>query len=255
VAILEAQLEQMRTTDERLLQFMQLALGALLTFGIVLITFSWFSTGRSYEQNRDALEKDKAAIQLELEGVIGRSLNTLQAEINRNLQDQRSEMANNRNSLEEHLRSVIASEFGSLRIATSQAEADMRKEIKNTSAEFQTQFDKLREQGSAHSKAIRRLQIDLEFQVADSERRYWESKGVWNNVLPRSLTQLGIVLETSQEWRVPYILDNIIEALRNASPPLANDYSVQLANLLSNLPTGNELKRERILEIMRDRSQ
>lgn len=65
VVALQAQLEQMRRSDERLLQMVNWALSALLTVGLVLVGYSWFSSGRAYDRDKDALRQELRGALLE----------------------------------------------------------------------------------------------------------------------------------------------------------------------------------------------
>lgn len=56
--VLEAQLEQMQRTDERLLQTVYWALGSLVGIGAALIALSWFTNIRMSERDRVSLRQE-----------------------------------------------------------------------------------------------------------------------------------------------------------------------------------------------------
>ncbi len=58
LAVLQAQLEEVRRTDERLLQTVFWALGILAAVAVALMVFSWFSNVRMSERERDQLHQD-----------------------------------------------------------------------------------------------------------------------------------------------------------------------------------------------------
>ena len=55
---LRAQLEQMRRTDDQLLETIYWSLGGLVTVSVILVGYSWFSSTRTHERDREALKQE-----------------------------------------------------------------------------------------------------------------------------------------------------------------------------------------------------
>lgn len=256
VAVLEAQLDQMRTADERLLQVMQLALGAVLALGIALGTFSWFSSQRSYEQNRQALERDKVAIQTELSAEAARARAALTDDISRALREQGETLSKMQGTLESSLRDMVETRIEAVQTSIQETEAANLKTTQNTIASLKNEQSQVTSliNGSLDTirEMIETMQVDYDAKFLEADARYWEVTEIWVNVVNVNRRRFEMAIRTNNEGRVKHILEKIIEGLEHHPRGLWGDDIVQLNRMLDAIPPGHDFERDRIRELLRE---
>jgi hypothetical protein len=62
VAVLQAQLETIREYNDRLLSTVHWSLGTVAGVAVLLVGFSWFTNNRSYERDKEALNKELTGV-------------------------------------------------------------------------------------------------------------------------------------------------------------------------------------------------
>jgi len=112
VDVLRAQLEIMRSYDERLLSTVYWSLGGLITIAALLIGFGWFANFRVYERDKNALAKELRSI---LENEIRTTFQNLEENIGKRFEVLKKEMEKAATSATKSFESEVKQQFGEVR--------------------------------------------------------------------------------------------------------------------------------------------
>ena len=159
IIALRAQLETMRSYDQRLLATVYWALGGLVALGAVLIGFGWFANFRVYE-------RDKAALRQELLGVIASRL----AESESHLSDRVSAVST---QLDETARAAASQAISPVKQITQELQSEL---VFLKYQMYEAEFDRWSAAG-VHTNSLRVAVSMISIAQADLDE-FWVSKAL-----------------------------------------------------------------------------
>jgi len=208
---LRAQLETMRSYDNRLISTVYYALAALGGVALLLVGFGWWTNFKLYERERDALQH---ALRAQVKDEIEKARKATEA----SLAQMRSEMAE---TSSEHLRRVEIA-------AKSAASASVRS-LESTIGDMQDDL------------------VNAQYAVASKEFEEARGKGYKSLIVSSGVRALKLALRThhSQFWRVSGTLDTILKIVDDGSK-LEGYYERELMDALTDIPSQYGATVERI---------
>ena len=200
VAVLHAQLETVRTYDERLLATVHWALGIVIAVVLVMAGFGWYANFRLYD-------RDKEALRMEVEGIVA-DRSKKESEVLMRKLDRYAEEAR---ATQETFRKEINTQLGQLKRSVEQSIS------------------------SAKQEAAQQVR-DVRFEFADFLSDYNAAgKSYEAYVYHRSLLRLA--LSTGWESKASKALDRVINYLQ-AQQEFWYDDIAELRELATKLPQG-----------------
>ena len=208
---LRAQLETMRSYDDRLISTVYYTLSALGAVALLLVGFGWWTNFRLYEREREALQQ---ALKAQISDEVEKARKATEA----SLTQMRSEMAQ---TSSEHLRLVHN--------AAASAASDSVRGLEST-------IEKMRDD-----------LVNAHYAVQSNKFEEARSKGYKTQIVTYGVSVLKLALQThqSQFWRVSGTLDAILKAVEDGSK-LEGYYERELMEALADIPSQYGATVERI---------
>ena len=195
VAVLHAQLEERRESDDRLLATVHWSLGTIAAVSILLLGFGWWTNFRVYERDKAALRQDLAA---SLTDSFARLQATNQDEFSRLralAQEEMLRFHNDTRAEVDALRRSIEPRFQTLRDEVVSAI-----DSKLAAHALQSTSDIAGLKAGLIAVSIRNAEADLD---------KWAEKEVWDNAIMAALTLISLARQSNEDWRVTRALEAI----------------------------------------------
>lgn len=207
VEVLQAQLETMRSYDQRLLETVYWALGLVGTITIGLIAINWFS-------NRELYNRDKEAIKEELNNKI------------------QQELLAEKNRQHDEITKMFSGEQEKIAVLANTNDVLIENKIKEHLDPIDSQIKSLESNlKSSHKNLILKLHL-LEVDILEIEACRWEEKQIYANVLRLNVK----ILDTAPyNWQKERALDRILSTIKKIDHVEAA-YQAELRTSLDQLP-------------------
>lgn len=200
--VLEKQFEVVREYNDDLLATVYWSLGTIVTIAALLMGFGWFTNFR-------LVEREKAALQQELEAAISSQLREIESRLKEELAKSASE-------------------------AERKAVESGKTVVSNATRDLQGQLSELR--GMVH---------DLRFDAAEAEVSKWLDKKVLTNATRSAATLVFIAKQTADSYRISSALDKLLEVLQRLNADAHStletydirEIEATVAQLVSDYPT------------------
>jgi hypothetical protein len=190
LAIMQAELQTLRSFQDRLLMTVYWALGTVASIAFLLVGFGWFANFRIYERDKDALGR-------ELHTLVDQRLHELKSSLEAQTSEATSDLSASQSQQHEGLRKEIDGRLSeemkstkSLISASERNEADCRKDL-------ETEF--------------RRLKVDF----LELDRDRCRAEGNLPTALRCSVKILDEAIRMQFDWQVSRALDSISFDLQN----------------------------------------
>lgn len=239
VAVLQAQLEEMRSNNDRLVETVLWSLGGMLTVVIAVIGVIAFFQFR-------LTDRDKTAIQQELSGRVTEEVAGLRQA---NAQDLASAIARLEEQRVSNLQAIAAGTQGAVdRVNSEAARLDGR--VSDLSDRVTRELATLAELAATGDKSNRAELEELikqarsafsydvssaRFEVLELQAKDWIRDGVMTNAMRTKMEMVKLARSSNEGWRIDYDLAEIVDMLDKGARFNTSDYA-DVTEVLSKLP-------------------
>lgn len=211
VIALRAQLEEIRRSEDRLIQTVYVALAGIFGFAALLVGINLFGGLRAYQRDKDAMRQELQGtltqeigrIRTDLTGIIQRDITENDKRLNEFEQRTQTQM------LDQHQRFLESAQSGwDAALKPLQAEiVQSRDELNRSFQGFQSGF-------SSDLKDIRRQLAEGEYKLEELRYGLQEIKEEHSAQVTSVLRLTRMSLEMDREYKVPDLLRLFIKALK-----------------------------------------
>lgn len=256
VAVLQAQLEEMRSSNDRLVDTVLWSLGGMLTVVVAVLGFIALFQIRLSDRDRDSIKR-------ELEGSVEEFGVGLRQRVTDLLGEAKSDLAQLRIDNDQYIASKsqettdrLNREVARLDEKIGATDVRVRETIELVETEakesLQRDIDRLETKLVSMLEALERSIYGIRYEMSKVEADRWRASGVLPNVIRSQLEMISHARLNGYEWRIERSLDELVETLEQ-KPDLDTGVLADITKMLSKLPPEYEARISKINRLINDR--